>query len=131
MRYSPYHERRDGLKDQSVLCVWCVDDGVRRGHHIAPLGLGDLELLPVLNVVPSSLENSSTAVHEEGDPPQIIPTNMASESRSWGERLRCPKQLEMNSRQPKWMVLLRARPMSVGLLLLAMNESFGETIGTA
>jgi hypothetical protein len=85
----------------------------------------------VLNVVPSSLENSSTAVREEGDPPQIIPTNMASESRSWVERLRCPKQLEMNSRLPKWMVLLRARPMSLGLLLLVMNESFGGIIGTA
>jgi hypothetical protein len=32
---------------------------------------------------------------------------------------------------PKWMVLPGARPTSVGLLALAMNESFGGTIETA
>jgi hypothetical protein len=31
----------------------------------------------------------------------------------------------MNSSLVKWMVLPRARPTPVGLLLLAMNESFG------
>jgi hypothetical protein len=38
----------------------------------------------------------------------------------------------VNSKLSKWMVLPRARPMSVGLLLLAMKRSFGEgTIRTS
>jgi hypothetical protein len=40
-------------------------------------------------------------------------------------------QSTVNSRLPKRMVLPEARPMPVGLLLLATKESFGEgTIGT-
>jgi hypothetical protein len=65
---------------QSVLRVRCVDDGVRRGHHIAPRGVGDPKLLPVPDVVQSSPEDSSGVMHREGNPPWIIPMNMASET---------------------------------------------------
>jgi hypothetical protein len=64
-------------------------------------GMGDPMLPPTLEVVPSSLEDSSRGVRRDGDPLCIIPMNMAPESLPWGERLRRPKQLAMNSRLPK------------------------------
>jgi hypothetical protein len=130
-RCRSYYDCRDGLKGQSVLRVRCVDDGVHRGHHIAPSGAGGPELLPVPDVAPSSLEDSSGVVHREGDPLWIIPTKMASESHPKGERLQWPKRLATNSRLPKWMVLPGVRLTPVGLLMLVMNESFSGTIETA
>jgi hypothetical protein len=79
----------------------------------------DPELLHVLEVAPSSLEDSSRAMCRDGDPLCTIPMNMALESHSWGERLRRP-------RLPKRMVLHGSRQTPVRFLPLAMNESFSE-----
>jgi hypothetical protein len=35
-RRRPYHVCGDGLDSQSALGDLCIDDGVRRGHHITP-----------------------------------------------------------------------------------------------
>jgi hypothetical protein len=77
------------------------------------------------------LEDSPRVVSREGDPLLTIPTNMAPELCSWGERLRWPRQSVMNFRLPKWMVLPGAKLTPVELLSLVMNESFGDgSIGT-
>jgi hypothetical protein len=79
-------------------------------------------------VAPSSSDNSPRVACREGDPLWTIPTYMAPESRSWGERLRWPNRSTMNSMLPKWMPLPEARSTPVGLLSLVMNESFGDGI---
>jgi hypothetical protein len=97
-----------------------------------PQGPGDPEVSPMPDVAPSSLDDSSRVVRRDGDPMWTIPTNMAHESHSLGERLRRPRRSVVNSRLSKWMVLPRDRLTPVGLLPLATNESFGEgTIGTS
>jgi hypothetical protein len=50
-----------------------------------PRGSGDPELPPMPKVAPSSSEDSSRAVHREGNPLWSIPMNMVPESQSWGE----------------------------------------------
>jgi hypothetical protein len=74
----------------------------------------------------SLLEDSPRVVCREGDPLLTIPTNMAPELCSWGERLRWPRQSVMNIRLPKWMVLPGAKLTPVELLSLVMNQSFGD-----
>jgi hypothetical protein len=91
-----------------------------------PRGPEDPELPPVPEAALSSSEDSSRAVHKEGDLMWTIPTNMAHEFHSWGERLRWPRRSAVNSGLPKRMVLPGARPTPVGLLPLAMKESFGK-----
>jgi hypothetical protein len=92
-----------------------------------PRGPGDPKLPLVPDAAPSSLEDSPKAARIVDGPLWTIPTNMAPESRSWGESLRWPKRSMMNSRLPKWMAMPGARLTSVGLLLLVMtNESFGD-----
>jgi hypothetical protein len=93
-----------------------------------PRGPGGPKLPPVLDVAPSSSDNSPRVACREGDPLWTIPTYMAPKSRSWGERLRWPNRSTMNSMLPKWMPLPEARPTPVGLLSLVMNESFGDGI---
>jgi hypothetical protein len=66
-----------------------------------PQDPGDPELPLSPEAVPPSLVESSGAVCEDGDPVCTIPTKMALESRSLGERLRRPRQLAVNSRLPK------------------------------
>jgi hypothetical protein len=128
--YRPHHDRRDGLESWSVLRGWRGDDGISRGYHIAPLGVGGSRAPPVPEAASSSLKDSPRVVHGEGGPPWTIPTNMVLESHSQGERLRWPRRWMVNSRLLKWMVLSRASPTPVGLRPLAMKESFGEgTIG--
>jgi hypothetical protein len=93
---------------------------------LQPRGPGDPELPPMPEAVLSSSEDSSRAVHKEDDLMWTIPSNMAHEFHSWGERLRRPRRSAVNSGLPKWMVLPRARPTPVGLLPLATKESFGK-----
>jgi hypothetical protein len=38
-----HYDRGDGFDGQSALEDLCVDDGVHRGHHIAPSGAGGSE----------------------------------------------------------------------------------------
>jgi hypothetical protein len=41
LRYRrPHHDRRDGLESRSVLRGWRGDDGISRGYHVAPSGVG-------------------------------------------------------------------------------------------
>jgi hypothetical protein len=76
-----YRDRRDGQEGQSVLRIRCVNDGVRRGLHIAPSGDGGSR-------APSGAGCADVLtrglLHEEGDPPWIIPMNMASKSCPYG-----------------------------------------------
>jgi hypothetical protein len=65
-------------------------------------------------------------VCKDGGSLYTIPTNMTPESFPSKEKLRLPKRSAVNSKLPKQMVLPRASPMSVGLLLLAMKVSFDE-----
>jgi hypothetical protein len=97
-----------------------------------PRGSGDPVLPPVLEAAPPSLDDSSRAVCRQRDPLWTIPMNMAPESHSWGERFRLPMRSVVNSMLPKQMVLSRARPTPLGLLLLATKQSFNEgTIRTS
>jgi hypothetical protein len=91
-----------------------------------PQGSGDPDLPSAPEVAWSSSEDSSRVVHREGDPLWTIHMNMAHESHFWGERLRRPCWSAVNSRQPKQLVLSKARLTLVRLLLLAIKESFGE-----
>jgi hypothetical protein len=122
-----HHDRRDGLEIRSVLRGWRDGDGVSCSHHTAPSGAGGSRAPPpVPEAALSSSEDSSRAVHKEGDLMWTIPTNMAHEFHSWGERLRWPRRSAVNSGLPKRMVLPGARPTPVGLLPLATKESFGK-----
>jgi hypothetical protein len=125
----PHCDRRNGLESRSVLRHWHSGDGVTWSHHVAPSGVRESRappppLSPLVAL--SSSEDSLRAVCRDGDPSYTIPMKMELESHSWGEILRWPRRSTVNSRLPKRMVLPRARPMSVGLLPLAMKESFGE-----
>jgi hypothetical protein len=131
-RHRLHHDYQDGLEGWSALRDWCGDGGVRLGHHVASLGAGGSQAPPASDVAPFSLEYSLRGVRLEGDPLWTIPMNMPPESRRWGEKLRWPKQSVRSSRLLKWMVLPGAGSMSVGLLSLAMNESFDDgTIRTS
>jgi hypothetical protein len=39
----PHHDYGDGLDGRSALRDLCIDGGVRRGHHVAPSGVGGSE----------------------------------------------------------------------------------------
>jgi hypothetical protein len=105
------------LSDAGVVVMGTL--GVTMLH---PQGLGDPKLPPSPEEVPLSSKESSRAVCNDGDPLCTIPTNKAPESPSLGE-------VGVNFRLLKQMVSPGARPTLVGLLPIAMKESydgFGE-----
>jgi hypothetical protein len=79
-----------------VLC-----DGDSQGHHVTPSRNGeDWAPPPSLEVVLSSLVDSSRMASNDDDPLQTTPAKTAPRPFPFGERLRLPEWSVMNSKVP-------------------------------